>query len=834
MLEIEKITLEGFRGINKPLDFALDSKRPIVMLRGQNGLGKTSVLQAIEWCLTGQLLNFTGGDFAREDALVSLFHKNKKASVEITLVDDDGSKIKVHRSKKMGKTTGRGGSALQVEVAGKTLHDDDADAAIVKTIFDAVEDPATLFHLHQDSLRQILTADPKDRSRAIDKILGTFEIRDFAEALDIKRKLAISFKKLEQQRSSLERDKVQVAATTRDRLSKQREELETKGWKDRLSEKAVGGELKKITRELFAVAKGLGQELTEEAGAEAPMKIEEAQGTIENLRDDCLKLDRSRISTAASFRERRTSIAAALEQYKDSEKAIMQLGAEKSEDTDRKQGLEAELKSLTKELTALENTRQSLQEPAKTARTLDLRLGQLKETLSNIKSTVGDKDAQQSAAENLKNSLEKLQAEINAFSKQKQLVAVALDYLESSKPHVCPVCSQEIELEKVIKDLRQQSLDELSKQTEAAMAKLTKAKDDLRKLEAETASYDRLSSEQTKLDAQMQQLIVQVESITGQKVGTAEQLTKTLEAVDEKIDFLGRHQTELEAKLEAINERTKIIEQSRVMQGTASTKLQELVSKTARGEALLALAEKELEKIRAAETELADSKEIDQISQRLDELEEVTENLQGMEELKKLEQEIPRIETVAKDLETRLAKVTHLEASLTAISEILRTHLEHSVTDLLGSLEDTINEYYTSISGHPYFVKIHLEPDPKKPLIYNVRAVSKDETISTYVPTRFSSAQMNVVGISLFLAHAQKMLTRFSSILMDDPTQSFDESHKDELVELIKDLSKARQVFVATQDEQFSKAVEDSCGAKVSTWTFSEWSEEGPVVEAAE
>jgi len=308
--------------------------------------------------LTGQLLYFTGGDFAREDALVSLFHKTKKASVQISLVDDDGSKIKVHRSKKMGKTTGRGGSTLQVEVGGKTLQDEDADAAIVKTIFDAVEEPATLFHLHQDSLRQILTADPKDRSRAIDKILGTFEIRDFVEALDIKRKLAVSFKKLEQQRSSLERDKVQVAATTRERLSKQREELETKGWKDRLSDKGVGSELKKITLELSTVAKGLGQQLTHETGAEAPVKMAEAQEAIENLRDDCLKLDRSRISSAASFRERRTSISAALEQYKDSEKAIMQLGAEKSEDTARKRSLEVELESLTKEIIAVQNTRQ--------------------------------------------------------------------------------------------------------------------------------------------------------------------------------------------------------------------------------------------------------------------------------------------------------------------------------------------------------------------------------------------------------------------------------------------------------------------------------------------
>jgi exonuclease SbcC len=831
LLKIKKITLEGFRGINKQLDFTLDSKRPIVLLQGRNGLGKTSFLQAIEWCLTGQLLYFTGGDFAREDALVNLFHKSKKASVEISLVADDGSEMRVNRTRKMGKTTGRGGSTLELDIEGDILKDEKAESMLMKTVFDSVEDPATLFHLHQDSLRQILTADPKDRSRAIDKILGTFEIRDFAEALDIKRKLTSSFARLEQQRSSLERDKVQVAAASRERLSKQREKLETKGWKDQLSDKAVSAELKKVTEGLSIVGQELEQRLEPTLVGE-DVRIDEIQNLIQTLRNNCLKLDRSRINTAASFREKRTTIFAALEQYRSSEKAIMQLGAEKSEDTNRKQNLEAELKKLTKQLAGLEKTRQSLEEPAKSARTIDLRLRQLKDTLSNIKSTIGDPNAQQSLAQNLKNGLEELQVEINTFSRQKQLVAIALDYLESTKPNVCPVCSQEIELEKVIKDLRLQSLDELSKQTEAAMAKLTKTREELRKLEAEIVAYNRLFSEQTKLDAQMQQVIIQVETITGQKLETADQLAETLEALDQKINSLNRHQTEVEATMQAINERTKIIEQSRIMQGNASAKLQELISKTVQGQELLSFAEKELEKLRATESELGDSKKIDQISQRLDELEDVTEYLTGMQELKKLEQEIPRVETVAKDLEKRLSKITHLEASLASISEILRAHLEHSVTDLLGSLEGTINEYYTSISGHPYFVKIHLEPDPRKPLIYNVRAVSKDETVSTYVPTRFSSAQMNVVGISLFLAHAQKMLTQLSSIIMDDPTQSFDESHKADLVKLIKELSKSRQLFIATQDEQFSRDVQDTCGPRVALWEFSEWSEEGPVIAA--
>jgi len=830
MLRLHSITLEGFRGVNEPLKFTLYSKNPIVLLKGRNGLGKTSILQAIEWGLTGQLLYFSGGDFAREDALVNLFHKNKKATVEISLDSDDGSEIKIKRSKKMGKTTGRGGSTVQIEVDGKTFDDEEADAIVMKTIFDSVDEPATLFHLHQDSLRQILTADPKERSRAVDKILGTFEIRDFTEALDIKRKLSSTFKRIEEQRSSLERDKVQFAAAARERVTKQREALESKGWKDKLSDDSLIDDLKKLTKELSTVAQKLGQ--PDSTSIMADMKIDEPQKTIEALRGVALKLDRSRISIAASFRERITSIAAAVDQYKDSEKAIMQLGVEKSEDTTGKQKLEQELGSFTKELTRVKTMWYSLEEPAKSARTIDLRLGQLKETLTSIKSKVGDESAQRSTITNLKNGLEKLQTEINTFSKQKQLVVVALDYLQDSKPGICPVCSQEIKLDKVIENLRMQSLDQLSKQTEAAIAKLTKTQEELRKLEAEGSAYQRLTTEQAKLDAEMRQVITQVEKVTGQKLETSDQLTGALETLNQKIESLNKHKIEIEANIQTINERTKIIEHSRIMQGRASTKLQELIAKSAQGQELLALAEKEADRVRGLESDLSNSQTLDNISDHLTDLEKVTAYLDGWKELKKLEQEIPKIQNVAKDLEKRLGKITDLEGSLASISEILRAHLESSVTDLLGSLEGTINEYYTSISGHPYFVKIHLEPDAKKPLIYNVRAVSKDETVSTYVPTRFSSAQMNVVGISLFLAHAQKMLTQLSPILMDDPTQSFDDTHKEELVKIIKELSNSRQVLVASQDEQFCQALEDTGGPRVSAWEFSEWSEQGPVVQA--
>jgi len=807
----------------------------VILLVGPNGLGKTSIIQAVEWCLTGGLQYFSGGDFAREDALVNLFNRDKKSSVEIALVDDNNRKTVIRRSKKMGKSTGRGGSTVEVETHGKSYTSDEGESMIIESLFESIEEPAALFHLHQDSLRQILLADPKDRSRAIDKILGTFEVRDLVDAMDIERKLTLVQKKLEIEKQSLERDKVQIAVAAREKLSKQKRELEEQGWKDRLDLPCVMAELKSSIRQLETVGQELGHEFeVRSLDTERESDISKTQEFISKLRSETQKLDRSRIGSVSAIREKRISISSVLDQYNSAEKAIAQLGAQRIEDVDQqKKDLARELSSTAEELAQIEKMRKLLEEPAKTARRIDTRLRQLLEPLSELKSRIGDETAQTSTLRTLKFDLESLQVEVNRFSKERQLTTIALEFVQATRPKACPVCMQGIDVDEVIEKLRARSVDELSKQVEKSMAEFARKSEAYRKFESDVRSFKQLSSESSESDSAIQRLLVQVESIMHQRPKSTDDLADLLETLDRKAFTLSRDKAKLEGGIQASNERTAILEQSRIMQAEAVAKLQKLVGTQGRGEELLAIAAKELGRLQVSETKLSDSKEIDRISEALDSITRVVNYLSEMAELKKIEEEIPRITLVAEDIQKRVDKLTSLKASLDSIREILRAYLEESVGELLGSLEDTINNYYSTICGHPYFVKIKLEPDAKKPLIYNVRGVTEDETLSTYIPTRFSSAQMNVVGISLFLAHAEKMLTQLATLIMDDPTQSFDESHKRDLVKVIKELSESRQILIATQDESFSEAIRDSCGTRVAEWNFTEWTEEGPVVAPA-
>ena len=124
---------------------------------------------------------------------------------------------------------------------------------------------------------------------------------------------------------------------------------------------------------------------------------------------------------------------------------------------------------------------------------------------------------------------------------------------------------------------------------------------------------------------------------------------------------------------------------------------------------------------------------------------------------------------MVKRLEAAKAGLAELAGSLGAIRQAALEYEEGAVTSELESLGEAINAYYSMLLGHPVFSEIALVIEKREPLIYSIKAEGKEG--STYIPTRFSNAQMNCVAIALFLANNQKLAANFGTVLMDDPSQ---------------------------------------------------------------
>lgn len=103
-MRIQAIKIENFRGFQKEINICFDNK-PFILLSAPNGIGKTSVIDAIEWCITGTIGrlkkaydNRSSNAEERKKNLDGIL-KNKNAKVnenvkvELTLVDGGNNYI---------------------------------------------------------------------------------------------------------------------------------------------------------------------------------------------------------------------------------------------------------------------------------------------------------------------------------------------------------------------------------------------------------------------------------------------------------------------------------------------------------------------------------------------------------------------------------------------------------------------------------------------------------------------------------------------------------------------------------------------------------------------
>lgn len=123
---IQSVKIRNFRGINEEREFLFQGK-PFILLSAPNGLGKTTLIDAVEWCLTGNITRLknafdtrsTNNDERKKN--VNGILKNKRASknaeIEVILeIIDNDTKYIVRRVQKKDELNEK---ASEVTVNGK-------------------------------------------------------------------------------------------------------------------------------------------------------------------------------------------------------------------------------------------------------------------------------------------------------------------------------------------------------------------------------------------------------------------------------------------------------------------------------------------------------------------------------------------------------------------------------------------------------------------------------------------------------------------------------------------------------------------------------------------
>ncbi|TYA74620.1 hypothetical protein [Seonamhaeicola marinus] len=288
------------------------------------------------------------------------------------------------------------------------------------------------------------------------------------------------------------------------------------------------------------------------------------------------------------------------------------------------------------------------------------------------------------------------------------------------------------------------------------------------------AKIQNKKDESNALDKALKNLNRDLKTLKGQlKKFNEEQLKKDLEEIEKKIQDLessiAAYQSHLEDNLQIIaNDLT-----SETLNGSLRTKESETKEK---------LKQHEIYKI------------------EVNKLKGYSENI-----FPYLQSEQAKIDLANTEKELKFLK-EKVSYSLKTEIEKTKNYLDQSIKDFF--YEDLINEIYGKIDPHPRFknVKFIATFTSENPsLDVYVKGGRDDDDKDSLIPNLyFSTAQINILSLSIFLASALNSKT-YDCIFIDDPIQSMDSINVLSTIDLLRSIvvNNKKQIILSTHDENF-------------------------------
>lgn len=181
MFHLTRLKIRDFRGFTDEQELKFD--QPVVLLFGENHRGKSSTLNAVEWCLFGEKCvgKKTGIRERIGWEIPNRYVSGGSVAIEVEFKGSDGNYVV---TRELSTTGRRPLEKIIVQLPdGTELHGDDAERQIYTLFRSSFQDFMTTVYQHQEAIRATLTQEPRDRNDAIDRLLGLSEYRELVRGI---------------------------------------------------------------------------------------------------------------------------------------------------------------------------------------------------------------------------------------------------------------------------------------------------------------------------------------------------------------------------------------------------------------------------------------------------------------------------------------------------------------------------------------------------------------------------------------------------------------------------------------------------------------------------
>jgi len=442
MITITKVKIKGFRGFTIEQEFDLST--PVTILFGENGKGKSSLLNSIEWCLFGkECVGTNTGIRERIDWEVKNRNNNVDSCIVELEIKKDGSMCTIKRE----YSGRRRDSEISFQTGNETLRGEEAEKRLRELINRySFKDFLSSVYQHQEVVRFFITQKPEERNDAIDRLLGLTEYRNIMDGI---KKAEIKGENLENEIDNLLKQikaKIDVYQT---QIKEKEETLKSKGFReDEISDRGAEDLADTIKRDLkdFSVSVNL------------------------NLSEDFNTVTTSEIS---SFSE-------------SAKREITRLRSEMP-DVKRQTEIYQRINELNKDLTEHKDVQNDIKE--------------LKRILEEFVQSNGRIEKLEEQKKNSEKDLKEKEREKDRINLLGAIIERAIDYLKSdivTNKDMCPVCGSE--KENLLQFLEGEYIRSYKGQLEVINREIESKRNELKKIEDLISEYKKI--EERKLKAE--------------------------------------------------------------------------------------------------------------------------------------------------------------------------------------------------------------------------------------------------------------------------------------------------------------------------------------------
>lgn len=480
---LDSIEIEGFRGYLKPIKHYFGGKSALIF--GPQGSGKSSTLNAIEWGLFGKIAYFKSAEGKSDIELINSRAIGLECKVTVILRNKT-STIEITRKKRASSKE----SDLSVKTDGGTKVGTDADEFLFSELGLTLDDFYRSVYLHQESIRAIITDDPRNRDEAIDRLLGLEKARDIIGN--------IPMSKVKKDLDELTNQKEKITAKLQgaiQQISSEVEKAESEAQKEGLQDDQL------TSSQISAMMSDLTQKTAKLA---TDCRIEPPELSAE-LSTDSVSKTITKVKTFIRQCRKRAIEITGVDELRNKQSELKQM--------------KVDLKRITTEV--------------------EIR----REETGSIKQNFGDLNKLEMSLDTAKTKLVELKKKQEALDANAKLAKEALFFFEDPSLTVCPVCGQPVErgeikkhLEEVVESVKGSKVNEIYENMKAV-------NDDIKILSGKKEELQTLEARLNELTEESNALKGKIRQITLADLGTEDMernIEDTLASIQTKIEESGR------------------------------------------------------------------------------------------------------------------------------------------------------------------------------------------------------------------------------------------------------------------------------------------------------